>query len=109
MVIVVEATGLTLTLVTGREIAGIANENAKLFEQAEQSVKMRDEFLSVASHDLKTPLTSLNLELQRIRMEAEKLEISEHSSRLLSLSGHTLNSTKRTPSRGCSIRLESAK
>ena len=45
MVLSVEATGLTLTVFTGREIAGVAAENAKLYAAANESVKMRDEFL----------------------------------------------------------------
>ena len=33
-------------------------------ERAEQAVRQRDDFLSVASHELKTPLTTLGLKLQ---------------------------------------------
>jgi PAS domain S-box-containing protein len=32
--------------------------------QAEESIRLRDEFLSIASHELKTPLTALQLQLQ---------------------------------------------
>lgn len=44
--------------------AGMAIENALLFEQAKVAVQSRDEFLSIASHELKTPITSLKLQLQ---------------------------------------------
>lgn len=39
-------------------------ELAKAKEQAEQAVRARDVFLSIASHELKTPLTSLKLQIQ---------------------------------------------
>lgn len=42
----------------------IAMDNARLFEQANQAIKLRDEFLSISSHELKTPLTSLKMQLQ---------------------------------------------
>jgi signal transduction histidine kinase len=35
-------------------------------EQAQQAVRIRDEFLSVASHELRTPLTSLKLQVQSL-------------------------------------------
>jgi signal transduction histidine kinase len=37
--------------------------------RAEEAVATRDEFLSVASHELKTPLTPLSLKLQTLRRE----------------------------------------
>ncbi|MFT3766395.1 MAG: PAS domain-containing sensor histidine kinase [Minicystis sp.] len=33
---------------------------------AQEAVRLRDEFLSIASHELKTPLTALHLQLQRL-------------------------------------------
>lgn len=43
---------------------GIAMDNARLYEKAKESIRLRDEFLSISSHELKTPLTSLKLQLQ---------------------------------------------
>jgi PAS domain S-box-containing protein len=39
---------------------------------AEDAVRLRDEFLTIASHELKTPLTSLNLQLQALMRGASK-------------------------------------
>src|SRR5690606_38586960 len=35
--------------------------------EAEDAVRVRDDFLSIASHELKTPLTTLKLQLQRMQ------------------------------------------
>ncbi|NBX82028.1 sensor histidine kinase [bacterium] len=35
-----------------------------LYQEAQEAAKARDEFLSIASHELKTPMTALSLQLQ---------------------------------------------
>jgi signal transduction histidine kinase len=47
--------------------AGSAVENARLFHEAQEAIRVRDEFLSIASHELKTPLTPLQLHLHRLQ------------------------------------------
>ena len=47
--------------------AGMAIDNAQLYQQAQQAIRARDEFLSIASHELKTPLTPLKLQTQGMR------------------------------------------
>lgn len=38
----------------------------QLYEKSQQAIQARDEFLSIASHELKTPLTPLKLQLQML-------------------------------------------
>ncbi|NOK34956.1 DUF4118 domain-containing protein, partial [Corallococcus exercitus] len=52
--------------------AALSMENARLYHEAREAVRLRDEFLSIASHELKTPLTPLNLKLQALRRELDR-------------------------------------
>jgi signal transduction histidine kinase/DNA-binding NarL/FixJ family response regulator len=90
LIIPMEATDQTLGILTfvrtgsGREYqpddlslaedltrrAALAVENAQLYQEAQQALHVRDEFLSIAAHELKTPLTSLvgNVQLLQRRL-----------------------------------------
>lgn len=58
-------TASKMTFVTElSRLCSIALENAKLLRKMENSMKVRDDFLAIASHELKTPITSLKLQLQ---------------------------------------------
>jgi signal transduction histidine kinase len=46
--------------------AAIAIDNARLYRHAEQAVRLREVFLSVAAHELRTPLLPLQLRLQSL-------------------------------------------
>lgn len=49
---------MALSVELARRLA-LAVENAQLYRQARQALEIRDHFLSVAAHELKTPVTSL--------------------------------------------------
>jgi signal transduction histidine kinase len=70
--------------------AGLAIENARLYDDARSAVKLRDEFLSIASHELKTPLTSLRLKVDAIlrstaRAASEPIDVPKLSARIQSV------------------------
>lgn len=75
------AADLRLAAILGRR-AGLMLDNARLYGAAREAVRARDEFLSIASHELKTPLTALRLVLQRTarvaarRSEAVELDVA---------------------------------
>lgn len=39
--------------------AAVAIDNARLYEQAQEAIRARDQFLLIAAHELRTPITSL--------------------------------------------------
>jgi signal transduction histidine kinase len=47
--------------------AAVAVDNARLYREAQEAIRVRDDFLSVASHELRTPLMPLQLQLQSIQ------------------------------------------
>lgn len=58
-----------------RRLAEAHAEQERLRAQhAEEAVRLRDEFLAIASHELKTPITSIQLQLQSVATRAEELD-----------------------------------
>lgn len=52
--------------------ASLALENAALYRQAQQAITLRDDFIAVASHELKTPITSLKMYTQVLQKQAAR-------------------------------------
>ena len=50
-----------------------AEEARVRLAQAEEALRLRDEFLSIASHELRTPLTALDLQVQSLSMASHEL------------------------------------
>ena len=66
--------------------AALAMDNAQLYQQAQNAVQLRDQFLSIAAHELKTPLTTLTGQIQLVRRRTERDgEVSEPTRRSLSM------------------------
>ncbi|NOK39567.1 PAS domain-containing protein [Corallococcus exercitus] len=57
--------------------AALAVDNARLYRQAEQAVAARDEFVAVATHELRTPLSALHLQLSSLQRTLDKLPPGE--------------------------------
>jgi len=51
--------------------AAVGIDNARLYREAQEAIGVRDEFLTVASHELNTPVTSLKLTLQSMARAIE--------------------------------------
>lgn len=58
-------TDLDLGQELGRRVA-LALENSKLYLFSQRAIEVRNDFLSIASHELNTPITSVKLQLQMV-------------------------------------------
>lgn len=53
--------------------ASVAIENASLYKGSQEAIAIRDDFISVASHELKTPVTSVKMFTQVLRHHSEQI------------------------------------
>jgi len=58
--------------------AAISIENSYLYEDLRRSVRVRDEFMAIASHELKTPLSSISVFAQTLRILLQRDEIGKY-------------------------------
>ncbi|QDE88008.1 PAS domain-containing sensor histidine kinase [Myxococcus xanthus] len=54
-------------------------ERERLYREAQEAIRVRDDFLSIASHELKTPLTPLSLRLATLERRLARGELVESS------------------------------
>jgi PAS domain S-box-containing protein len=75
--------------------AAMAIDNARLYREAQDAVRMRDQFLSIAAHELKTPLTSMlgytQLVQRRTQREGTLNERDQRALRLVADQAERLN------------------
>ncbi len=53
--------------------ASVAIENARLYKGSQEAITLRDDFISVASHELKTPVTSVKMFTQVLKRHSEQI------------------------------------
>ena len=84
----------------------VALDNARLYQQAQEAVLLRDKFVAIASHELRTPVTSIrgyaqlierqilkgNLDPERITRQAA--QITTQATRLTALIGDLLDASR---------------
>ncbi len=61
------------------ELARLARENAELADKAQASVIARDEFISIASHELRNPLAPIVMALQLMQQKDPSLFVAERT------------------------------
>ncbi|MDB4964969.1 MAG: hypothetical protein JWN44_658 [Myxococcales bacterium] len=70
--------------------AALAIENSTLYQGARIAIELRDDFLAIAGHELKTPLTALMLQLQHLtrRLGRDDIDSATVVSRLKGAEAH---------------------
>jgi predicted ATPase/signal transduction histidine kinase len=109
-----EAADLALAEEFARRAAA-AIDNARLYEDAREAIRARDEFLSIASHELYTPITSLQLLLQSLKSRrvasspesrANTLEVADRQTKKLTKLISELLSVSRIRANRLDLKLE---
>lgn len=75
-----------------RRIA-LSYENSRLYELSQQAIQVRNDFLSIASHELNTPITSLKMQLQMtqrmLNSASGEMAVEKFSKQIASSVSHT--------------------
>jgi protein-histidine pros-kinase len=58
-------------------------EERHRLSQAEEAVRLRDEFISVASHELRTPLSAIMMQVETMRLSTERFDGAELKARIV--------------------------
>jgi PAS domain S-box-containing protein len=75
---------------------GLAIDNARLYVEAQEAARLRDEFLAVAAHELRTPITSVRggAQLLRRRVRSGQVGREEIDASLAQIDGQSRRLTR---------------
>ena len=87
-------------LALGEELArraAMALDNARLYREAREAIRVRDDFLSIASHELNTPIAALQLSIEGLEQTGQALPgvVSERLVRLVTRQSRRLGTLVR--------------
>lgn len=72
-----EAEALALSLDQARaQVEALAQENGRLYRETQEAVRLRDQFLSIASHELKTPVAGVKAAAQVLQRVSRRGDAS---------------------------------
>lgn len=74
------------------QMASIAAQNYRLYQQAQQALVRRDEFMQTAAHEVKNPITAVRLGAELL---ARQLSLSQQNPELMDLYGEVMVEIKR--------------
>ncbi|WP_437779243.1 PAS domain S-box protein [Sorangium sp. So ce1097] len=77
-----EPAGAVMSTRDETERLRLEQERERLLRSLQEAVQVRDEFLSIASHELKTPLTALVLQVESLRRAIRRAEAAQGVPRL---------------------------
>lgn len=76
-------------------LAGLAMENARLYQSAQRATKVRDEVLGIVAHDLRSPLNSISLWTQVVERQLQKMGTEDLQSRSQEALGSIFSACRR--------------
>jgi signal transduction histidine kinase len=71
--------------------ASVAIDRALLYQQVQDALQLREELVTLAAHELNTPVTVLLTSVQHLKRRGEQSNLPEHSLRLIERQGRRLS------------------
>lgn len=75
----------------------VSVDNAHLYQEAQKAVKVREELMAIVSHDLRNPLSAINLGIQKLKIMSKKVSsLTEMTEQVMATTQRMESSVKRS-------------